>query len=437
MHKRAGGPSSARWYRLLAKPQWKALIAAQLGWTLDGFEVFSLILTVGVALRELLDGTQHASIPAYAGVVISITVLGWGVGGLIGGVLADYIGRRRTMILAILAYSLTTGLSAFAWSWTSFAILRWFVGLAIGSEWASGAAMLAEVWPDAARGRGGALMQCGYPIGSVLASGLWLVIGDTGPDAWRFMYLVGVLPALLAFWIRRGIAKSSLWEELQQRREVARQHRLKRATVDPGEAALARFTLIDLFAEPTIRLRCAVVTLLMSLSVTIGYFWGFHLGPDLCRLLGDPGGCSSPALGGIGGLTQNLGAILGYISFGLLADSLGRKPTTLAFYLGSDAPTSRRLYLGAAFASAAGDVCDLWLLRPGDFRLASDLASGTIPHTHAGHRDCGLLQCAAVDFGRRSGAGRQIDRRPWQLRSSGGAGRAVLCPRPDGDTLAP
>ena len=86
--------------------------------------------------------------------VIAITLFGWGLGGLLGGILADYLGRKRVMIFAILAYSLMTGLSAFAWSWLSFAILRFVVGIAIGSEWATGTSITAELWPDRARGKG-------------------------------------------------------------------------------------------------------------------------------------------------------------------------------------------------------------------------------------------------------------------------------------------
>jgi MFS family permease len=96
-----------------------------------------LILTVGVALHQLLLPAQYHEIPAYAGLVIAITLLGWGIGGMIGGILADYIGRKRMMIFSILAYSLVTGLSAISWNWESFAILRFLVGIAIGSEWAT------------------------------------------------------------------------------------------------------------------------------------------------------------------------------------------------------------------------------------------------------------------------------------------------------------
>ena len=128
------------WYGALTRTQWKTLLAANLGWLFDGYETFALILTVGVALHQLLDAAQYAAIPRYAGYILAITVFGWAAGGVIGGILADYLGRKRAMILAILAYSLTTGLSALAWDWVSFAVLRFFVGMAIGSEWATGAA---------------------------------------------------------------------------------------------------------------------------------------------------------------------------------------------------------------------------------------------------------------------------------------------------------
>jgi len=130
------------------------MIASNIGWMFDGYETYALILTVGVALHQLLEPSQYGELRIYAGTVIGITLLGWGVGGFIGGILADYIGRRRTMMFAVLAYALTTGLSALSWNWESFAILRFVVGVAIGSEWATGASMTAEVWPDNARGRG-------------------------------------------------------------------------------------------------------------------------------------------------------------------------------------------------------------------------------------------------------------------------------------------
>jgi len=141
------------WYRLLNREQWRVLIASNLGWLFDGFEIYALFLTVGFAMKQLLDVGQAAAIPQYAGYILAFTVFGRATGGVIGGIVADYIGRKRTMLLANLAYSLTTGLSAFSWDWVSFAVLRFLVGVAIGSEWATGASIVSEVWPDHARGK--------------------------------------------------------------------------------------------------------------------------------------------------------------------------------------------------------------------------------------------------------------------------------------------
>src|ERR1700739_210916 len=125
--------ASLPWYRSLNREQWRGLAASNLGWLFDGFEIYALFLTVGFALHQLLQAAQYAEIPRYAGYILATTVFGWATGGVIGGIVADYIGRKRTMMLAILAYSLTTALSAVAWNWESFAILRFLVGVGIGS----------------------------------------------------------------------------------------------------------------------------------------------------------------------------------------------------------------------------------------------------------------------------------------------------------------
>jgi MFS family permease len=323
---------SSPWYRSLSRAQWKALIASNLGWTFDGFEVFALILTVGVALHQLLDPSQYGLIPAYAGAIIAITVFGWGIGGLLGGVLADYLGRKRSMTLTILAYSVLTGLSALSWDWVSFAAFRFLVGLAIGSEWATGASITAELWPANARGKGGAFLQSGYPIGSILASGVWLAIGTSGPGAWRYMYLIGVLPALVAFWIRRNIPESPRWEESNKRRRAAYDLRRQGAVLEGEDKALVRFTLVDLFAEPAVRSRL-FLTFVMSLSVTIGYWGVSTFVPSYVGSVATAAGLPAQRWAALAGLVQNLGALVGFVSFGFLADAFGRKPTTMLFYL--------------------------------------------------------------------------------------------------------
>jgi MFS family permease len=323
--------ASLPWYRSLNREQWRVLAASNLGWLFDGFEIYALFLTVGFALHQLLQAAQYAEIPRYAGYILATTVFGWATGGVIGGIIADYIGRKRTMMLAILAYSLTTGLSAFAWDWVSFAVLRFLVGVAIGSEWATGASIVSELWPDHARGKGGGLLQMGAGIGSVLASGVWLAIGGLGPNAWRWMYLIGVLPALITLWIRRNIPESPRWEGANERRRKA--HALKQSGADlQGEnRALTRFTLVDMFADRTVR-RPLIFSFLMMLSVTFA-FWG--VGTFIPTYVGSfaaKAGLSAPTFAAWAGLVSSVCGVFGFISLGFLADAIGRKPTAMLWY---------------------------------------------------------------------------------------------------------
>ena len=326
-----GTADEAPWYGTLTRAQWRTLAAANLGWMFDGYETFALILTVGVALRQLLDASQFPQIPAYAGTVIAITLLGWGTGGIIGGILADYLGRRRTMIYAILAYSLVTGLSALAWDWVSFAALRFLVGMAIGSEWSTGASITAEVWPDQARGKGAGLMQCGLGIGFFLASLVWLFVGALGPGAWRIMYLIGVLPALFALWIRAGIPESRPWRRTDAYRRRARERAQNGVALGAEERALTRFTLADLFTDPQYR-RHAILAFLLSLTTTLAW-WGISTWvPPFVGSVAAKAGLPAQQWASYAGLTYNFGAVLGYASFGFLADRFGRKPMTMLFF---------------------------------------------------------------------------------------------------------
>src|SRR5579872_3788147 len=322
---------SSPWYRTLNSEQWKVLLASNLGWLFDGFEIYALFVTVGFALHQLLDPSQYAAIPKYAGYVLATTVFGWATGGVIGGIVADYIGRKRTMMLAILAYSLTTGLSAFAWDWQSFAILRFLVGVGIGSEWATGASIVSELWPDHARGKGGGLLQCGAGIGGMLASGVWLLIGSNGPGAWRWMYLVGVLPALICVWIWKNIPESARWEQTNARRREARAIRAGGGTVEGEHAALTRFTVSDLFAEKRVR-RPLIASFVMMLSVTFA-FWGVATFiPTYVGTVATKAGVSAPEYVGYASLLTNIFGTAGFICLGFLADAIGRKPTAMLWY---------------------------------------------------------------------------------------------------------
>lgn len=322
---------SSPWYRSLSREQWRVLFASNLGWLFDGFEIYALFLTVGFALHQLLETSQYAQIPRYAGYVLATTVFGWATGGVIGGIVADYIGRKRTMMLAVLAYTLTTGLSALAWNWESFAILRFLVGVGIGSEWVTGASLVSEIWPDHARGKGGGLLQSGAGIGSFLASGVWLLIGDMGPNAWRYMYLVGVLPALLVFWLRRKMPESSRWEETNERRRTARAQHRNGVALEGVDASLTRSTIADMLTDPLIRKRL-IPAFLMMLSVTFG-FWGVAtFVPTYVGTVATKMGLDAPFFSAVAGLLGTGVAIFGFIALGFLSDWVGRKPTAMIYY---------------------------------------------------------------------------------------------------------
>lgn len=326
----AGDPGVV-WYRSISRQQWSALLASNLGWLFDGYETYALILTVGSALVQLLDPAMHSQIPFYAGLVIALTLLGWGLGGLIGGVLADYIGRKRMMMVAILAYSLTTGLSAFSWNWESFAALRFVVGLAMGSEWATGALMTAEIWPDRHRGKGAGLMQCGLGAGFFIASLVWLFVSGFGEHAWRYMYLIGVLPGLGTLWMRAAIPESEQWQRTQQDRRDAANRKRAGTELNDREQALARFTLVDLFTVPELRRR-TLMAVLMSLSTTLGWYGVSSWVTPYIASVALHAGLSASRWASYAGMSYNAGAIAGYIGLGFLADAYGRKRATFLFF---------------------------------------------------------------------------------------------------------
>lgn len=320
------------WYKSLNRKQWFTLFASNLGWLFDGYETYALILTSGPALHQLLAPSQLPRLPAYIGAVIGIGLLGWGVGGMIGGILADYIGRKRMMLLAILAYSAMTALSAISFDWWSLALFRFLVGVAIGSEWATGSSMIAEVWPDHARGKGAGLMQCGLGIGFFIASLAWLFVAPFGAGSWRIMYLIGVLPALLTLWIRRAIPESELWKLAAARRAEARRRREEGKSLSSGEEQETKFTLSELFTNPATRWS-TIVVFLMSLATTVG-FWSISTWvPPFIGTAAAHLGLPVAKWASFAGMAYTAGSITGYIAFGFIADAFGRKPTTLAFFV--------------------------------------------------------------------------------------------------------
>ncbi|WP_028933303.1 MFS transporter [Pseudonocardia spinosispora] len=320
------------WRAGLTGAQWRSLVAANLGWLFDGFETYALILTASTVLRRLDPAAPGPSIAFLTGVTIAVTLLGWGMGGILGGVFADYFGRRRTLLTAIVLYAAFTGLTALSWSWASFLVLRFVTGFALGSEWGTGTSLVAEIWPRNARAKAAGLMQCGLGLGFFIASACWYFIAPLGPDSWRLMFLIGVLPAVFALWLRRSVPESEQWKQAHGRRTRLRAR--STSELSEQEQSYTRLTLRQIFVDPKLR-RLTIVASVMSLVTTLGW-WGISTWvPLYVASLATSAGHSASAWASGAGMIYNVGAIAGYVSFGFLADRIGRKPTVLLYFAAS------------------------------------------------------------------------------------------------------
>jgi MFS family permease len=155
-----------------------------------------------------------------------------------------------------------------------------------------------------------------------------------GPNAWRYMFLLGVLPAFLTLWVRKAMPESAVWERVNDRRREAIEIRRSGAPLQEQDQALARFTLVDLFHNPEPRRR-AIIAFLMSLATTIG-FWGISTWvPPYIALVAANAALPGAQWAGFAGMAYNAGAFGGYLAFGILADAWGRKPTTMLYFVGA------------------------------------------------------------------------------------------------------
>ena len=257
--------SSTAWWKELNRYHWFVLIVAALGWLFDTMDQQLFNLARVPAMRELLApapgvSPSQADVEFYGSISTSIFLLGWATGGLGFGILGDRIGRAKTMLLTILLYSAFTGLSALSWDPWSFAAFRFLTGLGVGGEFAVGVALVAEVMPVKARPFALGLLQALSAVGNISAAVISLVLfeleerGAVG-SAWRIMFVIGALPALLAILIRRRLKEPEQWQ-------AASGEQLKKQLGSYSE----------LFGNPRWR-KNAIVGLIMAASGVIG-LWG-------------------------------------------------------------------------------------------------------------------------------------------------------------------
>jgi MFS family permease len=321
------------WSASIDRSGWRALAASWMGWMFDGYETYALILVMGVAARDLLppDAIPHVSV--YMGGLLAVTLLGWATGGVIAGVLADYIGRKRMLMLSILWYSVFAGLTALSHTYWYFLTFRFLTGLGLGAEWGPGTAIVAEFWPASSRGRAAGVLHAANGVGLFLASGMWLLLNPLGPSSWRYMFVIGILPALLLLYVRRWVHDPTLWVAADRLRREARK-RVEMGVGSQQDRELAQFTITRVLSDPELRRRVGLL-LLMSLSTVVGSWSVSSWIPQYAAQVAINGGYQSQLSASLVALMFSAGAIAGCVVLGWLADTFGRKPATWLYYLGA------------------------------------------------------------------------------------------------------
>jgi MFS family permease len=297
---------------------WRALVAAFLGWMLDGMDIMLYALALQPIAKEF--GLSSSA----AGALASATLITSAIGGVLAGWLADRFGRARVLVWSILVYSLATGGTATAHGLLALALWRALVGFGLGAEWSAGSVLVAETWPSSHRGRAIGFVQSGWAIGYLLAAGLAaLVIPRFG---WRALFLAGVAPALLTVWIRRRVQEPEIWKRLRDPAS-ARATAGAVSAASPGAGSIAA-----LFRPPLRRLTLTATALATSLLFA---YWGlFTWMPTFLSSPVEQGGAGLGLVRSAGFIVpMQIGAFLGYTLFGSLADRFGRRPTFLLFVL--------------------------------------------------------------------------------------------------------
>jgi MFS family permease len=318
--------------------QWKSGAAAWLGWLFDGLELhlYTLVATPLVVFLLGAHGSSDPAVKEKSAYIQAAFLVGWALGGAFFGRLGDRLGRSRALCLTILTYALCTGLCALSQTWWQLMLFRFMAALGIGGEWAVGAALLSETWPARWRPMLSAVLQSAVNLGIVIAAALVTLLQFLPhPPSERWVFLIGVAPALLVFWIRRQVPESDAW------REAARQN--------PASPALS-----DLF-----RGKVAPVTLntiaVCALSLSGWWLIQFWHPQHLRRLLELSGYAPAAATRSVSAafFLMNVVAIAGNFAAGWLASRMGNRRAIMAMFLGMFASIVGAFAVPRGFAELA------------------------------------------------------------------------------------
>ncbi|MFM8984635.1 MAG: MFS transporter [Planctomycetia bacterium] len=313
------------WYRDLTPYHWFVFTVASLAWLFDCLDQQLFILARNKAMESLLPAGMDPKL--YGGYATSIFVAGWAMGGLIFGSLGDRYGRAKMLTLTVLIYSVCTGLSAFSTGWADFATYRFLTGLGVGGVFGLAVALVADTLPDRSRTGALGLLQALSAIGNVTAGVTSMYLGHleatkaiAAGTAWKYMFLVGAIPAFLCVFIQMRLKEPEKWVQARA----------------AGRAAGVKFgSYSALLGDPRWR-GSALLGMVLCVAGVIG-LWG--IGFFSPELVGDVIKASLVADGvpaekiagsqqfwiGVNSIVQNIGAFFGMLLFTRLAQGMGRK----------------------------------------------------------------------------------------------------------------
>jgi len=250
-----------QWYSGVSQYQWLVLIIASLGWIFDVFEGQIFVASMRDTIPDLLDvEPEHPDVAKWNDWAFASFAFGGAIGGMIFGIVSDRIGRSKTMIFTILFYSLFTLMQAFVQSPAQLMVLRFFVAMGVGGEWAVASAMVAEVMPSSIRSITSSIFHASSVFGTLLAAAAGAFIINNPNLGWRYGFAIGVLPALLTLWIRWKLKEPEQWQKARER-----------ASTDLNQAT-GKFS--DLFSPLNLRNTFVGVSLA---SIGLTTFWGCHI----------------------------------------------------------------------------------------------------------------------------------------------------------------
>ena len=327
------------------KERWKIMWASIIGYAMDGLDVLILSFAMAAIVSEF--GLTLGE----GGLIATYTLIGTVLGGYLFGIFADYFGRVHTFSLTIITFSIFTGACAFADNVTHLNILRFLAGLGLGGEYGIGMTLVSETWPAAKRARATAGVAMGWQAGAVLAAILAaVVLPDYG---WRGLFLVGVVPALLAAWARHGIKEPPMWVKRKEMKKelAARKERGETLTAEEEEQLeeAKKFPLAHLFASPS----KTVTTLSLTVMTSVQNFGYYGIMVWLPMILLKEHGLTTKSMSGWMIVTV-IGMIAGIYVFGYLCDRLGRKIPYLIFYICAAAMVYIYVNLGTPVALLFG-----------------------------------------------------------------------------------